>query len=63
MTLTSKEGQIVKVKVADERPHTSYYTFAIGTNSLTGTVFEIMPWKNVKMFDFEKAMTNFKKVR
>src|SRR6266853_2065822 len=41
VTLTSKEGQIVKVKVANERPHTSYYIFPIGTNSLTVTVFEI----------------------
>ena len=42
VTLTSKEGQIVKVKVANERPHTRYYICPIETNSLTGTVFEIM---------------------
>src|SRR6266853_1648307 len=41
VTLTSQEGQIVKVKVANERPHTSYYICPIGTNSLNGTFFEI----------------------
>src|SRR5260370_1283318 len=41
VTLTSKEGQILKVKVANERPHTIYYIFQIGTNSLSVTVFEI----------------------
>ena len=42
VTLTSKEGQIVKVKVANERPHTSYYICPNETNSLPVTVFEIM---------------------
>ena len=42
VTLTSQEGQIVKVKVANERPHTIYYICPIETNSLTVTVSEIM---------------------
>src|SRR5260221_14358195 len=48
VTLTSREGQIVKVKVANERPHTSYYIFPIGTNSLSVTIFEIYAYEVCK---------------